>query len=1159
VKKRNLFFAGVVLLLIVLVGLLPVILSSGGVQDLLISRINTQIPGTLSVGSCSTGWQQGLQCNRLVYDDTKHGVHVSVPRLNSSQGLLALIIAPMNLGTVSVEEPVLVFSGLPPAVKQSPGTAKNNSPPVSSPAATEKSSPAKESAPFWDRMIVKLLVNKAVFKLALSKAPAEILVRNGSLDASLASGSVHFELDLESADGEGTATANGFINLPTRKGALLDTLVTEIKLNVVDMQLEPFLALIPDRENLPRVTAQLSSELLIKAAGINNIRVSGINTLHDVELAGGFLGKDQPRFKQVTLDFDLKRDGENSWQFPGMQLSSDLGILELAGSYEGQGFMARGKGRLELPILFGQFPDLCKVQPDTSLQNGAMDFTINLEKDQQQLDVTTDMVVENLAGMQEGQLFAWNSPVTLHLDGSMTDRDPHIENLALKAPFLNLEGRGDLKDFFLSGSADLGQAVQQLGRIFQLGWDADGMLRLTAESKEDGDNRYVVNTHMDITDFSLSRQGKQVVSKHQLVFSSRLKTPGKLPNTKAEAMDLVFDLSSWPGKMNGKLDSIYHKSGQITARYRLQTDLQLGRLSDLLHNLEILKPETTLAGTMDMAASGYLEEKRVVVRELDSRIDDFILYRQGKIFRDSSVHLFTASPVANDNSVKAVRPLDLADNRTTFFARGGNWNVLDSANHRIVLRNLGLTSDLGSLNVHRLSLEDWQQLPTSLSLKVDGKTDLGKLTPFLQQSGVLAPEGILNGNGSFAVNLAGKAGKEHAGTAQIYINHAILSRGEKTLFADETFHFNTRLQGNLSKRDIDFESFDIQSGFLNLQAKGRLQHSVKEPYFSLNGEITPDFSSLANLLNNLYTIDIRAAGKQKERFSLYYPLNGSVEKKSRKLQFATNLQADYTAFFGIDLRQPVMAVSMEKGVLQAALTGGLNSGGLKLSPRIDYMLTPPVATLPEAEPVLTDVQLGQPMVDGLLKRINPVLGLLTRPTGTISARMDRFSWPLAAHGSQRADLSTVFNVSKITLVPKGALQEILNMAGLGDEPLILDQSEITCTAAGGRISCTPLKMLVAESEMTLAGSVGFDGSLDYLLEVPVTKNLVGKEGYRILQGTTLKVPIRGNSDQTLFDSDALSMAISDLLGQAAGKAAGKVIEQQVDKILPGLLDGLLGN
>ena len=106
------------------------------------------------------------------------------------------------------------------------------------------------------------------------------------------------------------------------------------------------------------------------------------------------------------------------------------------------------------------------------------------------------------------------------------------------------------------------------------------------------------------------------------------------------------------------------------------------------------------------------------------------------------------------------------------------------------------------------------------------------------------------------------------------------------------------------------------------------------------------------------------------------------------------------------------------------------------------------------------------------------------------------------------------------------------------------------------MSCTPLKILVADSEMTLGGSVGFDGSVDYLLEIPVTKNLVGREGYRFLQGTTIKVPIRGNGNQLDYDRTALSEALSGLMTQAAESAAGKVIQQQVDKILPGLLDGL---
>ena len=109
-----------------------------------------------------------------------------------------------------------------------------------------------------------------------------------------------------------------------------------------------------------------------------------------------------------------------------------------------------------------------------------------------------------------------------------------------------------------------------------------------------------------------------------------------------------------------------------------------------------------------------------------------MLYRQGKIFKESSFHLFTTSPLVDADSEKPVRPIELADKEATYFARGGNWNVFDTANHRIVLRDLDFTSELGSLNVHRFSIEDWQQLPTTLSLKVDGKTDLGKLTPILQ-------------------------------------------------------------------------------------------------------------------------------------------------------------------------------------------------------------------------------------------------------------------------------------------------------------------------------------------------------------------------------------------------------------------------------------------
>lgn len=1161
VKKRNLFIAGGVLLVIVLVGLLPVFLSSGWMQDLLLVRVNSRISGTLSLVRCSIGWQQGFECRDVSYDDAKQGVHVDVPRVSGSQGLLALIVAPMNLGTVSMEEPVLVLPDLPPAVQEkSAVTAGKSSPPVSTPKVKEKFvAAATDTAPFWDKVNVKLLADRAVVKLAHDKAPADTFIRNCSLDARLATGSIHFEMELESGDGEGTASASGFVNLPARKGGLLDTLVTEINLHVMDLQIEHYLALVPGKANLPRGRGELSSELLIKSTGTSNLQVSGTNMLRQVKLAGGFLGEDQPAFNQVNLDLDVQHDAGKGWQLLSLQLAFDFGTLELAGTSDGQAFMANGKGRLDLPVLFAQLPHLLKVQPGTRLEDGRMDITINLVQDQQRLDVVAGAVVENISGMQQERPFAWNSRIDLNLDGSIAEGEARVGKLTIKAPFVNLEGEGDLKAFSMQGTADLGLAVQEIGKIFQLTWDGGGMLRLTAESKEKENNRYVVSTRMDIADFTLSHRGKAVVPRHHLIFSGRLTTPKQFPDTRAEAMDLVFDLSFWPGSLNGKLDTVYRTGAQVSTRYQLQSNLQLGRLTDLLHNVDMLNRETTLTGTMDLQAAGYIEENRLVVREIDSRIDDIMLYQKGKIFQNSSLHLFSTHPAAGDDVAQAVRALDLAENGKTFFARGGGCSVFDIPEHRIVLRDLGITSNLVGLRVARLSIEDWQQLPATLSLQVDGNTDLAELTPVMQQVGLLKSAQTLGGNGSFAVDLAAKDGHEHTATVKLDISHAVARQEDKTLLEDAQVHFSSRFQGNLSAGDIDFDTFNLQLAPLSLQAQGRLQRSGTEPYFSLNGEAVPDFASLATLLNSLYATDIRAAGRQQEKFNLYYPLAVAGAEKYRKLQFVTGLHAGYISHFGIDLQKPAMSVSMEKGLLQATLTGGVNNGGLKLSPRIYYTLASPLVTLPEGEQVLTDVQLEQALVDGVLKRINPVLGLLARPSGTISARMDRFSWPLADRGAEQADFSTVFNVSKIKLTSDGVLREILSMAGLGDEPLTLEQSEITCNGAQALISCTPLKILVADSEMILGGSVGFDGSLDYLLEVPVTKKLVGKEGYRVLKGTTLKVPIRGSSEQAIFDPDALSLAISDLLGQAAGQAAGKVIEEQVDKILPGLLDGLMGN
>ncbi|NIA05970.1 MAG: hypothetical protein GWP11_08390 [Proteobacteria bacterium] len=147
-----------------------------------------------------------------------------------------------------------------------------------------------------------------------------------------------------------------------------------------------------------------------------------------------------------------------------------------------------------------------------------------------------------------------------------------------------------------------------------------------------------------------------------------------------------------------------------------------------------------------------------------------------------------------------------------------------------------------------------------------------------------------------------------------------------------------------------------------------------------------------------------------------------------------------------------------------------------------------------------------------------------------------------------------FDVSRVKLNSSPLLREVLSGFGREDDRLRLGDKEMTCYGSNGRITCSPVHILVAGSEMVLTGSVGLDQSLQYILQVPLTPGLVGREAYRILKGTMVRVPIRGTIGHPAFDRNMVVDTVRDLVQHAAGR----VINQQLEKVLPDLLPGVFG-
>ncbi|HHL34572.1 MAG TPA: hypothetical protein ENJ30_09445 [Desulfobulbaceae bacterium] len=375
-----------------------------------------------------------------------------------------------------------------------------------------------------------------------------------------------------------------------------------------------------------------------------------------------------------------------------------------------------------------------------------------------------------------------------------------------------------------------------------------------------------------------------------------------------------------------------------------------------------------------------------------------------------------------------------------------------------------------------------------------------------------------------------------------------LVRAGKVIFPSQEISAVFRSSGLLSGEKLAVSRLQLNTPPLALQASGNILRA-KETTIDLQGKQTVDFAAVAQLVKVYTGMNLVMRGRRPQNFSVDTALDKKGLEKGR---FGTSLWLEKLKFSGIEAGPLTIPVSLAGGSLQAGIGGGLNSGRLSIDTTYHLAARPPAITMPEKSPILTNVRIDKPLADGVLAKIHPLFGVLASPSGSVSGTMEQFYWPVTKGGGDKARFQVVFDVSRVALDSRGVLQEVLRLLHVADQTLTLKESEITCTGRNGRIGCTPVRVLVADSEMTISGSVGLDQTIDYLLEIPVTEKLIGREGARVLEGTTIKVPIRGTLKKPDFNRNMITDTLSDLAGQAAKKA----IKDEVKKLVPGLFKGL---
>ena len=498
-KKKRYVVLAVLLAAFLFMGLAPYILSTGPVLRSVVSVIDKKLPGSLSIDSWLVGWQQGILCQEVVYTDDQRGIRLHIPRLTSTQGLLELVLAPNNLGMLVVDSPQLEI--------------KTGEPAAASGAEKTTGQQRARLTPFWNHLVANLEIRDGQATVALAEPSLANGIRNLSLSAALASGVVSYTLTVHAFRDQGSARVTGSLNLPAGGQGGLDTLVAETRLAVNGLQVRDLLTVAGKDGVFPVGDGVLSADLQFKAVGLVGLEVSGHADFEQLNLHGGFLGEDTPSFARVRLDIDGGKWAANGWSVRQLALAGDTGDFAGAGRYGANGLQLAGKGRVELPVLFAQFPRLLRLRETSLVETGTLDAAVDLAitGDTRRLDFKAR--ADAFSGLADDLEFAWSGPVSVLVNGEQSGEDIRVNALKVETPFFQADGRGDLQSFVLDASADLARTFADVGQLFKLNWAGAGQLDLAVKGRRisPDDPLLSVETDLEVSDFTLSRAGELIV------------------------------------------------------------------------------------------------------------------------------------------------------------------------------------------------------------------------------------------------------------------------------------------------------------------------------------------------------------------------------------------------------------------------------------------------------------------------------------------------------------------------------------------------------------------------------------------------------------------------------------------------------------------------
>ncbi len=1112
----------------------PTIVAKSPLAGQFIDRATADLDGSVQVGSLSLGWFSPVVLHDVEIRDDRGGLVARLRKVEGQRQLLSLLRDSENLGRFRVEGPLLRV------VIDEQGSNVER---LLSTYLADDDSSLETTAVDLEIVDGELTLIDMTRDATWQWRDVEIAAHVPQRLTDPVNIEAQARLDDQAAGGEARLTAEMYYNEidhaePASTGHV--TLATKgLPLDAVAWCVERFA---PGTELSGRMAADLKYDWTPTVSGkAATADVVGTLSAQGLKVSGPWLGDDRLELARVELPCDIHQRG-NQWDVRQLSLECDLGHVSYRGGYDAAaGVMAslaeqtyEASGSLDLARLATLLPHTLHVREGMQLTEGEVAFQLtSLEQNgkgvwQGRLETTRLAARSRGAGIAQGPTPTWDEPLLVTFRAHEVGDEVLVDELRCESSFLELEASGEPNYFAMAASYDLQKLADELRDFVDLRdvvLSGDGWSYVSWE--RDAAGQFSAEGETQIRELEITLPGARPVREENLIAFAKAKghaaTMYRADRIDSGSLRIDSGLDRVRAQLTAPIENLSSESSwPVTAEAMGQLANWMPRLAPVIGTLE----DYTVAGNAKISVTGTLEPSGLELQSAEAAVGNLHVAGGGVYVDEPEAVLRLAGRYDAEHNAARLSRLELVTPTLTAQANdlAARWEQAGSPQ---VTGQLQYAGDL------RL-LQQWFRNP--------------------------ATPPSWNFGGSVQGQLAMTGGDASAIEWMSTIDNLVAQQAGGELWHQRQVRSLGRARYEENADRIVLSRLELQSEALAAAGSGHIDNWGGKQHLELSGQIDYDMPELARLLQPYLGEGVQVVGRQRRTFSVRGDLTSPEDAVAGTLEASlvgrmagqTSLGWDRARAYGFDIGGGELSGSLADGRLTvASLDVPLSGGRLRADPLV--VLAPGAAELFVQPGTLLDrVRVTPEICNAALMYVVPVLAGVAQAEGSLSLETSGCRVPLST-----PDQGEVGGRLIVHDVQIGAGPLVRELAVLLQRPTTAQlqrESAVAFRMVGGRIYHRDLELVFPDLTIRTYGSVGLDGTLALMAEMPVPPKWIGNNRLgTALRNQIIQLPIGGTLSEPKIDQTALRQTSARFIQGAATDVIRGEVENQINNQLDRLL------